>query len=85
MDTNYGAQLNEAVAAQIRAERAANGMTIAQLVEASGISKSQLLRLVHAKCDIDMRDLALISSALSVEPAEVMRRAQDRMTQRKAS
>lgn len=77
---NYGEQFNEAVAAQIRAERAAKGMTVAALVTASGISKSQLLRLLHAKRDIDMRDVALLSQALGIQPAQLIQRAQARLT-----
>lgn len=76
---NYGQLFNEAVASQIRAERAAAGMTVAQLVTASGLSKSKVLRLIHAQRDIDARDIALITRALGMEPALLIQRAQARM------
>jgi transcriptional regulator with XRE-family HTH domain len=84
--TNYGERLNAAVASELRAERAAHqGMTIAKLVEASGIGKSQLLRLLNNQRDIDMQDVALLTQALGMEPAELMRRAQDRLAKEDAS
>ncbi|TFD27474.1 helix-turn-helix domain-containing protein [Cryobacterium cryoconiti] len=76
---DYGQRFNEAVAAQLRAERAAKGMTIDQLVAVSGISKSQVLRLVHGKRDIDMRDIASLTQALGLDPVTLISRAQARM------
>lgn len=76
---NYGQLFNAAVASQLRAERAARGMTVARLVTATGISKRQMLRLLHAEANIDTLDIALIARALSIEPATLIARAQARM------
>jgi len=81
---NYGARLNAAVAAELRAERGAVGMTIAQVIEKSGIGKSQILRLLNNQRAIDMNDLALISHALDVEPNDIMGRAQARLNREDA-
>ena len=84
MTNNYGARLNAAVAAELRAERGAVGMTIAQVIEKSGIGKSQILRLLNNQRAIDMNDLALISHALDVEPNDIMGRAQARLNREDA-
>jgi len=73
--------LNAAMAAEFRAERAAQSMTVAGLVDASGIGKSQLLRILNEHREIDMHDLARLAHAFNLEPDELMRRAQDRLKQ----
>lgn len=60
-------------------------MTIAQLVSASGISKSKMLSVLHAKTAIDMLDIALIGQALGIEPIELIIRAQASLAQQKAA
>jgi transcriptional regulator with XRE-family HTH domain len=59
-------------------------MTIAQVIEKSGIGKSQILRLLNNQRAIDMNDLALISHALDVEPNDIMGRAQARLNREDA-
>lgn len=70
---DYG--LNAAVAAELRGYRAARQMTMDQLAKEAGISKRQVIRLLHAERDIDVRVIALLCAALKVDPRELMSRA----------
>lgn len=79
---DYGHLFNAAVADELQAQRARKHATVAELVTATGISKSQMLRLLNAKVDIDTRDIALICRALNAQPAEIIQRAQDEMAKR---
>ncbi len=74
MDT-YGKQFNAAVAAELRAERAAKQMTVDALAAASGVPKGTLLRYLNAQRDIPVPALADLASALSIDPAVVLDRA----------
>lgn len=76
--------LNAAVADEFRAQRAREDITIAQLVTATGISKRQILRLLHAEVDIDVRDIAHLCRALNADPVEIIQRAQDALAKRTA-
>ena len=68
---------SEAVAAELRAERARKNITVARLVEASGISKSAVLHYLNGKRDIPMRALAELCQALAVKPSVIAARAED--------
>lgn len=71
--------LTAAVAAELRAYRAASRLTIDQLAEASGVNARTLKRLLNAQRDIDVRVIDLLSRALEFDPDELMARAQIRV------
>ena len=78
MDT-YGKQFNAAVAAELRAERAAKKITVDALATSSGMPKGTLLRYLNAQRDIPVPALADIASALGIDPALVLDRASARV------
>jgi transcriptional regulator with XRE-family HTH domain len=71
--------LNAAMAAEIRAERAAKGITIVDLAAQVGISKTKMLHILKPSIDIDVPDLAALGAVFDLEPHELMIRAQDRL------
>lgn len=76
---DYAQAFNEAVAAELVAYRAGARWTQKQLIDATGISKSKMIRIEAARIDIGSRDIALITDALGVEPHELMARATARL------
>jgi transcriptional regulator with XRE-family HTH domain len=68
-----------AVAAQIRAERAAAGMTQQEVQDASGIPKSTHLRLESGERVADVSQLAAFCAAVNVPVAVFMARAEARL------
>lgn len=62
-----------AVARALRARRAFCGMTQAQLIAASGLSKSALERLELGRRDMDIPQLIALSSALGIAPQEFVK------------
>jgi transcriptional regulator with XRE-family HTH domain len=70
-----GTRLNMAVAAEIRAERAAQGLTLEELSNASEIPVRTLIRLTKGERNINVNQLAKIGNALDVDPTELVRRA----------
>lgn len=78
MNNHLGRGLNNAMAAEIRAERAAKGMTVVELAAAIGVSKTKMLNILKPSIDIDVPDIAALASAFGVEPVELMVRAQER-------
>lgn len=70
--------LTAAVAAELRAYRAASRLTIDQLAETTGIGSRTLKRLLNAQRDIDVRVIDLLSTALEFDPEELMARARAR-------
>lgn len=77
-DTGRG-RLNDAMAAEIRAERAAKGLTVVELGQAIGVSKSKMLALLKGSIDIDVPDIESLTLAFGITPAELMGRAQERV------
>lgn len=77
-------KINQAMAAELRAERSATELTIDQLSESSGIPLSTLKRILKGRIDVNVADLAALSRAFvdtgksSADPAELARRAVDR-------
>lgn len=71
--------LTAAVAAELRAYRAASRLTIEQLAEATDISSRTLKRLLNAQRDIDVRVIDLLARALDFDPEELMARARVRV------
>ena len=68
-----------AVAAQIRAERAAAGVTRDEITERTGIGRSTLYRIERGERVPDMVQLAQIASALPVTVQQIVQRASNRM------
>lgn len=77
----YSGKLPLAVAAQLRAERAANGMTQKELAEKAGLGISSVQRYLNGQRAITLDDLAALSHALGFEPEEIISRAVDRFDQ----
>lgn len=69
-----------AVAAQIRAERAASGLTQRQVMDLSGLPKSTYLRLESGERVADVSQLAAFCAAVGVPLAEFMHRAEERLS-----
>ena len=74
-------KINQAMAAELRAERSATGLTIDQLSERSGVRLSTLKRILKGTIDVNAADLAAISRTYTdtgqstADPAELARRA----------
>ncbi|MBB5748591.1 helix-turn-helix domain-containing protein [Micrococcus sp. TA1] len=79
--SNYGERLQEATGRQIKAERAALGMTQAELAEKIGRDKQTVMRYEGAKRDIPLDDLALMASAFGISIIELLGRAEERLKQ----
>lgn len=79
VEKNHAAGWNAAVAAQIRAERAAAGLTLDQLAEKSGIPKRTLIRLINAERAIDVAHLAAVAEVFDLSLAELLDRARSRV------
>ena len=67
--------LNEALAAEIRAERARKKVTIKELALAAGMVESTLNRALAGQRDINVTQIGLIARALSIDPSVLMARA----------
>ena len=78
---NYGERLQEATGRQIKAERAALGMTQAGLAERIGKDKQTVMRYENGKRDIPVDDLAVMAAVFGIGPIELLRRAQERIEQ----
>lgn len=74
--TTYGDQVNQAVAAELRAQRARVGSTIDELVTATGLSKTSVLNYLNNKRDIPMPAFAELCRALRIDQVEIFRAAQ---------
>ena len=74
-------KINQAMAAEIRAERGAADLTIEQLSDASGVPLSTLKRILKGTIDVNVADLGAIARAFSdatekpVSPQEIVQRA----------
>ena len=77
--STYGERLQEATGRQVRAERAALGMTQAGLAEKLGKEKQTVMRYENGKRDIPIDDLAAMASAFGIDVLELLRRAQQRV------
>lgn len=78
MDNN--AELYQgAVAAQLRAERAASGLTIDDLTARTTLGRASVFRYLSGERDIKMSALFELANALGVSVGELIRRAEQRM------
>lgn len=71
--------ITSAVAAQIRAERAAAGLTQRQVMDRSGLPKSTYLRMESGERVADVGQLAAFCSAVGVPLSVLLARAEDRL------
>jgi transcriptional regulator with XRE-family HTH domain len=71
--------LNDALAAELRAERGVKGTTFATLKAQSGISESTLMRLFKGERDLRASHLILLAEALEISPADLIARAEKRV------
>ncbi|QIS38661.1 helix-turn-helix domain-containing protein [Clavibacter capsici] len=76
---NDKSPLNHALAAELRYERGAAGLTIDKLAEEADITRPTLLRVLAGKRDINVTQLAKLGIALNITPEELLRRAVTRM------
>ncbi|MDR0593713.1 MAG: helix-turn-helix transcriptional regulator [Bifidobacteriaceae bacterium] len=72
---SYGHQFNAAVAAELRAERAARQLTIRDVVSRSGLPEITVIRYLNDQRAIPVPALYAISQALGVEPGAMLDRA----------
>lgn len=75
--TEYGELFTQAVAAELRAERARKGITLASLVKESEIAQSTVQRYLGGKRDIPITALADLCRVLDVSPRLIFERAED--------
>lgn len=78
MDTEKS-PLNRALAAEIRAERTAQKIPVAELARRARMVLGTLNRVLAGKRDINITQLGSIARALEVTPETLMRRAVERM------
>ncbi|MEJ6013255.1 helix-turn-helix transcriptional regulator [Corynebacterium sp. H127] len=74
-----------AVARQLTARRAHQGLTQTQLADATGISQSQLSKQLRGLRAINMDELALICHALHIDMLEIIRLAEAEIAASQAS
>lgn len=78
MDNN--AELYQgAIVAQLRAERAAAGLTIDDLTARTTLGRASVTRYLSGDRDIPMKALFELAHALGLTPGEFIRRAEQRM------
>lgn len=78
-DNEQKTAANRALAAEIRAERAAVGITVRELALRSGVPYGTLNRLLPGERDISFGQLTQIAGALGLTPSELSDRAIRRM------
>lgn len=76
---NYGADIQSAIAMQIKAEMAAKDWKQSDLANASGIPTSTLHRYLSGSRDIPMPVFAELSRALGLSMIELAQRAERRL------
>jgi len=76
---NYGAEIQSAMAVQIKAEMAARDWKQSDLAHASGIPTSTLHRYLSGQRDIPLPAFAEIAQALGLGVLELAARAQRRL------
>lgn len=72
----YGDEFNAAVAAELRAERGRNKVTVDALATAAGLSKSAVLNYLNNKRDIPTTAFVEMCRALGVSPKVLFERAE---------
>ncbi|MFF2678068.1 helix-turn-helix domain-containing protein [Arthrobacter koreensis] len=67
-----------AVAATLRAERAARRWTYRELADAAGMTEQSVMRYLTGKRDLHMADLGSLADALGISPARIVQQAMER-------
>ncbi|MCJ1709292.1 helix-turn-helix domain-containing protein [Microbacterium sp. VKM Ac-2923] len=75
----YGQAFSQAVASELRAERARKQKTVASIAEATGLSKSAVLHYLNGKRGIPTSAFALICRAMAVSPLLIFERAEEHL------
>lgn len=70
----------DAIAEQLRAERAARGLTIDGLAAEAGIHRSSVIRYLDGERDIKMSALFAMAGALGLTVPELLTRAEQRIS-----
>lgn len=71
-------RLVQGLAATLRAERAAHNLTLEQVAEQSGLSRSTVIRLMDGTREVTVSALARLAQVYGVEPADLLREAERR-------
>lgn len=79
IEKDHGAGLNGAVAAVLRGERAASGMTLEELADKTNIPVVSVQRYLAAKRPIDMAVLNEFAKALGLTSREIVVAAEARL------
>lgn len=77
---NRAQQYQEAIAEQLRAERAARGLTIEGLTAKTTLHKSSVVRYLDGDRDIKMSALFELAAALELPVPELLTRAEQRIS-----
>ena len=67
----YGADVNQAVATELRAQRARVRISFDDLAETTGLAKSTVLNYLNGKRSIPLPALAVLCRALQIEMDEI--------------
>lgn len=67
------------MAAQLRAERAAQNLTYKELAERADLKEQSVMRYLTEKRDFGASELGAMADALGISPYELMRRAVERI------
>lgn len=79
MDTK-AQEYQDAIAEQLRAERAARNLTMDDLVERTSIARSSVIRYLSGERDIKMSALFELAGALGLSVPELLLRAEQRIS-----
>lgn len=69
--------MRDALASEVRSRRAYRRMSQAELVEATGLSRSTIGRIENGDRDMDIPQLIAIAAALGTTPTELLQAATD--------
>lgn len=70
--------LSEALGAEVRAEAAAQRLTVAELAHKANVNRSSLYTWLDAKAAFPVNGLAALAATLRIEPHVLIRRAEER-------
>lgn len=79
VEKDHAAGLNGALAAAMRGERAAKGLSLDQVADRSGIPVVSVQRYMAGKRAIDVATLAALAEALELSPRELIEAAESRL------
>lgn len=85
VEKDHAKGLNAAVAAEVRAEIAAQGLTNVEVARRMGMNRETFQRYVNMKRGIDTAIIDAIGEALRIDPAELMARGVRRLEREKVA